>query len=114
MGNSYININPYDNRLNVKIEGSFSRQDTREFFKEYNKEIHLIPVSEYDIEVDCTDLIIENDEQVPLLEKIYHTFNEDGFNKILFIVKKSSVSYQRSFIESIKKVHLPQFQLKEV
>ncbi|WP_280771423.1 hypothetical protein [Salipaludibacillus daqingensis] len=114
MGNTIIQINPYDKRLNVKIEGSLLAGDDQEFYSEYKKEITLIPTSEFTVEVDCTDLYVDDLSQMLLLENIYHALKSEDFKQVLFIFKQSSHLNNRLFVDFINKHQLPEDQLKAV
>ncbi|WP_416148395.1 hypothetical protein ACM26V_19555 [Salipaludibacillus sp. HK11] len=114
MGNTIIQNNPYDKRLNVKIEGSFTIDNTNEFYTNYLNQVKFITSSDYDIEVDCTDLNLEDFSQVLLLEKISAIFKEEEFNRILFIFKSDTNSNNHLFIESVKNYQIPNYQLKVV
>ncbi|RKL66336.1 hypothetical protein CR203_15715 [Salipaludibacillus neizhouensis] len=116
IGNFYIQKNRYDMKLNVKMEGTFSGKDDEEFVRAFTEEIKTLPVSEYDIEVDCSELnvSIPLPEHLHLLESNIHRFQKTGFKKILFIVQKSFSKSNCAFIENAKKTPIPQFQLIEI
>lgn len=114
IGNFYIQKNRFDMRLNVKIEGTFSEKNDQEFLKAYIEEIQNIPVSEYDIEVDCSEVNMSLPLHVHLLENNIQRFQETGFKKILIIVEKSFTQNNSTFIESAKKIQIPQLQLIEI
>lgn len=114
MGNSIFQINPFDKRLNVKLEGSISEKDGQDFFKKYSKEISLMSSVDFKIEIDCTDLTVNTFSQMLFLEKIYFTFKADGFNQILFIFKQDSDINNSFFVSFAKKCNLLKDQLKAV
>ncbi|SES41604.1 hypothetical protein [Salipaludibacillus aurantiacus] len=113
MGTSIIHINPYDNRVNVKVEGSFSERDISAFFRKYTEEVTLIPPAEFAIEVDCTALDYDSPLRNQLLEKSYERFKEDGFASILFIVLETFVPLPPSLKEKAK-LQIPEVQIKVV
>jgi len=114
LGNSSIQINPFDKRLNVKLEGTLSDEDDQEFFYKYSREAKLVPSSEFDIEVDCTELNVYTSSQMLLLETIYLTFKTEGFKQILFIFNQDSEASTRLFVKFAQKYKLPKNQLKAV
>ncbi len=103
MGNTIIQINPYDKRLNVKIEGTLLAGDDMEFYRQFSKEISPIQTSKYNIEVDCTDLYVNTSSQIMLLETIYLTIKSEDFNQILLILKYELQNNNPYFVHFTKK-----------
>lgn len=96
------------------MEGLFTEDEASDFFKEYEKEMSLIKLSQYFLEMDCTAMDTESSHYNSLLEKSYYRFKHDGFKSITFIMKKSFSFPDSPFVNKAKHLFFPQLQVREV
>lgn len=114
MGRHYIQQNPYDKRLNIKLEGIFHDKDWQEMKASYRKQVQMISPEEYQVELDCTSFPLAKSSQWERLEEIYRLFDEEAFRKISLILRESSERLDYTFQETIKNVDPAKLQLRYV
>lgn len=114
MGSHLIHINPYDKRMNIKLEGLFSEHDWTELLHSYHNNRSLISPARYNVELDCTSFPLQSDEQWHLLESCYNLFNNESFQQISFIIDHSKQNVDHSFRHAALNFNFPNLQWREV
>lgn len=114
MGQFFIQQNPYDKRLNIKLEGMFSEQDWHGLLASYQQQVDMINPEEYQIELDCTAFPLAAASQWQRLEEGYQLFDDQAFRRISLIIRESADRLDHSFHEAVMNVRLPKLELRVV
>ncbi|GEL09079.1 hypothetical protein [Salisediminibacterium halotolerans] len=114
MGSHLIQINPYDKRMNIKIEGLFNEHDWTELLQSYQDNRSLISPQSYNIELDCLSFPLQSDYQWHLLERCYNFFNNESFRQISFIINQSKQHVDHSFRQAALNEQFANLQWREV
>jgi hypothetical protein len=89
MGSYNFKLDSSKKVLNVKVEGRFDEQDGMKFIGDYNNEVKKFKPSDYNIDLDCTELAVTSQDVLPLLENCYNLYQQTGFKKIIFTIKNN-------------------------
>lgn len=114
MGRHYIQQNPYDKRLNIKLEGIFNDNEWRELMASYRKQVQMILTEDYQIEVDCTSFPLTDTSQWRRLEEIYRLIEKESFRNISVIMRESVERLDFSFQNSLINVDPAKLHLRYV
>jgi hypothetical protein len=77
--------------MNCKVVGSFSAEDGTDFFETYQRTISSFAVSEYNIDIDSTELRVTEPSILPMLEGCFLMYKADGFKRIIFRVSNNRI-----------------------
>ncbi|SDJ78484.1 hypothetical protein [Sediminibacillus albus] len=86
-----INVVSSSKTIEMEVKGSFSSEDVKNFVTDYQKKVNSIDASSYTLDVDCTSMDLLTKDMVPSLENSFKMYNESGFNKVVFTIKKNPV-----------------------
>lgn len=86
-----IKVNSNKKVIDMNVSGSFTSEDVQKFVTDYQNTVRKIEASTYNLDVDCTTMDILKQEMVPSLENSYKMYQESGFNKVIFTIKKNPV-----------------------
>ncbi|WP_151737385.1 hypothetical protein [Paenibacillus tengchongensis] len=99
--------------LNVQVEGTMSEEDAIRFITEYNETVSKFQPTEYEIDLDCTQLNVSSPDVLPMLEQCYLLYQQSGFKKVIFTIEKSPVlKMQLSRVARTTK--LENYEIREV
>ncbi|WP_117170767.1 hypothetical protein [Paraliobacillus sediminis] len=86
-----IKVDKTNKKVDMMVSGSFEPEDVELFVKDYQTKVGSITANQYTLDVDCTTMNILTKDMVPSLENSFKMYNQSGFEKVLFTIKKSPV-----------------------
>lgn len=81
-----IRTNQSTQKVEMKVNGTFTPQDYQNFARDYAKMAASIDAQAFTLIVDCRDMDLLGSEEVEKLKGSFLSYKETGFRRVLFTI----------------------------
>lgn len=86
MKKTSIQVNTVRKVVNISVSGKMTMEDAHVFVADYNSKIRAITPSNYNLEVDCTQMQLLTDDMIMNLTEVMKMYKTTGFKQVKFTV----------------------------
>lgn len=89
-----LTVNNANKQVEMKVNGTFSPEDVKNFMSEYENIVKKVKASDYILNIDCTGLNTLHQDMIPSMEGAFKMYKATGFKKVNLHIKSAILKMQ--------------------